>query len=681
MVWTGIGAFIAGLIASRLKDLRKAHSKIIFYAAAVMPFEIFFMRWLRPFLQKVPTEMLGLTPLLVISFVSVMAICLLFGAWYVLSAKIFLPDAELGQKDFGEVSGTTYSIEALGAVAGGLLSSMFFIKIFNSFQMSIFYSLALFLFLAVFSSKNNYVYVLLAIVALFFSGRIDRASNSFQWFPFEVAEAKNSIYGKISVIKTGEDYDIYLNSARVSSTYLLPSNEELIHIPMLLSGSSPKTLILGGNCKDVEEALKYGAGGLVFPEPDSVYLKLLKKYACGSGLLDRRRVRIPQVDGRFFIKRTTETFDCIVLDVPPPLTGAANRYFTLEFFREVKKILTPGGALIFPLLSSENYMSEELKFLSASIFKTAGSVFKYCYVIPGSNNYFLCSQTQLNLSPELLAAQIKKRNIQTTFLTTYQIKYILRSDRKERLAGWVKEKQEEAIINRDFRPVCYFYGLNYWLSHFGRTTFVKFLQNDVLYELFFGFIILYSVLAIVFKITGKMFLPATMFAVSFAGMMLELLTIFAFQSTYGYVYYKIGLLLALCLLGISAGSFFAGKSVAEQGSGAGAIKKTVLAMAAFALGLPAVFKLLSDNPSIAEPVFYATIFIPGLFVGIVFPLVNKLYNEEKIKTIGNFYSVDLLGATAGSLAASVVFIPLFGLGFSCLITGFLLLILYALCQQ
>ncbi|MCM8765185.1 MAG: hypothetical protein NC830_07505, partial [Candidatus Omnitrophica bacterium] len=75
--------------------------------------------------------------------------------------------------------------------------------------------------------------------------------------------------------------------------------------------------------------------------------------------------------------------------------------------------------------------------------------------------------------------------------------------------------------------------------------------------------------------------------------------------------------------------------------------------------------------------FFIIMVIIGIFSGWEFPLVNKIYISEKNlfpKSISTFYAVDLAGATAGSILATLVLVPFLGIVLSCVLFGTIKLI-------
>ncbi|MFH0947702.1 MAG: hypothetical protein V1833_01710 [Elusimicrobiota bacterium] len=696
MLTVGVASYVGELFVKRIGNIKKFFEYLVFFTAFIIPADIFLVGLIRRFFQKIPTEMLGLVSAFSFSFLAVFLVCIVFGLLFVYSANMFYLNGRPAVLPIGKL----YAVETAGCVFGGFLTTMLLIRYFSPLQISLIFSSLIFLLLSVYFKKRYLIFLIFFVPLLYKSDKLEKLIISYQWKGFNTVETKDSIYGKITVLKDGEAVDFYENSSKVYSTVLSAKNEEITHIPLLLSYGYKNVLLLGGGFNDIREILKYPVGKVVYVEQNSVLIELLKKYSDDKtkSLLKNPKLKIISTDGRFFIKKTANKYDCVILDVPPPLTGLANRYFTKEFFLEVKKILSEKGLFIFSLLSSENYISDEQKHLTASVYKTVKSVFNYCEIIPASNNYFICSLEKQNISSKFIKRKIAEKNIRVKYLTSFYVDYILRCDRLEKLEEWVNEKQKEVRCNTDFRPASYLYGLKFWLSFFG-TKLTSSINLSSLANRFFEIILLYFLTIFFFIKVKKCFYELVVVVVSSASIILALAMIFAFQSEYGYVYQKIGILLSVNLLGISAGSFLserffksktfttecpptirrAGTEVTEKEfriktpcipcspwQGFYTIKLTVICMTIFSL----ILTFMSENKLfVSAYLFYLFVIIAGFFIGFIFPLAVV---KDRI---GRFYALDLLGALIGSIFVSLIFIPLFGIAMTCFFVALCLFLL------
>ena len=151
----------------------------------------------------------------------------------------------------------------------------------------------------------------------------------------------------------------------------------------------------------------------------------------------------------------------------------------------------------------------------------------------------------------------------------------------------------------------------------------------------------------------------------FSLMAIEIILIFAYQSFFGYLYFRLALLIAFFMLGLAGGTWLANRQTKPINFSS--ISKIHLAIIIYA-GL-IYFFFWSAIPSRLNLFFSRDILFPflaviiGWLVGLAFAKINHLYNQSKQKKpfhSGFIYSADLFGSCLGALLAALILIPLFG---------------------
>ena len=126
-------------------------------------------------------------------------------------------------------------------------------------------------------------------------------------------------------------------------------HEALIHPAAITHGKVRTALILGGgDGGSAEELLKYpSVERIVLAELDEAVIRISRQYLTKihNGSFDDPRVEIRIGDGLAYVAESTEKFDLVLLDLTDPDTPASALY-TAEFFQSVKRILSPGGAMV-----------------------------------------------------------------------------------------------------------------------------------------------------------------------------------------------------------------------------------------------------------------------------------------------------------------------------------------------
>jgi len=334
----------------------------------------------------------------------------------------------------------------------------------------------------------------------------------------------------------------------------------------------------------------------------------------------------------------------VLIDLPHPSTAQLNRFYTIEFFRELKKILNDKAVVSFSTSSSENYQSPELKRLNSALFWTVQEVFANVIIIPGDRNFFIASDLELDYNvPKLLT----DKRIETAYVNEY---YMVGKLTEDRITQIEKSIIPDVKVNKDFEPIAYYYQLQLWLiqHRFNMTFFLILMLACV------G-IYLYFIRPV----------PFAIFTTGFAAAGLEVVILISFQILYGYVYHNIGIIIACFMLGLAIGSYTMNIMLKKM-------KKRDLFMleigiAVFAFVLPFLLIVMSRFHNTVLVFVSAQVFVPfltlllAILVGMEFPLAAKLHFKKVSETAASIYSADFIGAFVGALLVSALLIPILGL--------------------
>jgi spermidine synthase len=155
---------------------------------------------------------------------------------------------------------------------------------------------------------------------------------------------------------------------------------------------------------------------------------------------------------------------------------------------------------------------------------------------------------------------------------------------------------------------------------------------------------------------------------------LEILLLLGFQALYGYVYHELTILVALFMVGVALGAWWALRSAPSPGRASLGRDLRLLAglqilLAVSPLALYGLFIQLGKLSSVggqraaSEVLFPALALVAGLLGGFQFLLASRAYfgnAPESGRSPGVLYALDLFGACAGALALSVLLIPVYG---------------------
>jgi spermidine synthase len=125
-------------------------------------------------------------------------------------------------------------------------------------------------------------------------------------------------------------------------------HENLIHVAALAHEGPERALIVGGgDGGSADELLKHPSmQSVTIAEIDSTVIDISRRYlgAVHRGALDDPRVTVQVTDGFEFVRKTTDVYDMIVLDLTDP-GGPSTALYTPDFYEACAKRLTSSGAM------------------------------------------------------------------------------------------------------------------------------------------------------------------------------------------------------------------------------------------------------------------------------------------------------------------------------------------------
>lgn len=688
LFWEGVGAFWGNKIAQfNSRSLSYFYLAISVFALLT----IIVVRHSKLILGTAPAEIVGFLPMLLFSFLGMSVFCFLLGITFVLNSKSWQTDESLVFS-----VNRVYLWESLGTGLGGFTATFVLIPHLSNFQIIvILFSLNLFLFAFLFTKglvnrSKVLVWAVVLLVVVGFRGigldaKLDRFSLDKIWKGLPLIHSEDTRYGNVAVVKKDEQITFYENGLMLFSYPDEYSAEEAVHFALLEHPDPKRLLLIGGGLGGaVTQALKYRDLKIDFVELDPKLINLGKAHLPEEEArsLENHRVKIHFEDGRLFVKERSEEqekpYDVIILNLPDPHTAQLGRFFTFEFFKMVKSILSEDGIFSFRVTSAENYISKELGLYLSSLYRTLKSNFPEVVVLPGSNNIFLASNRRGELFEtwEEFVQRLKQRGIRTKFVSEHFLPDRLSPIRIEYLQNSICGEGSETIpagmgrINYDLKPISYFYNTILWSKQFQSIEKPVFLFLFKIKPFWFtGVIALLFVLGFLTFSLSRSRLPnlalSAIFMAGFTSIFLEIIIVLSFQIFYGYIYSRIGLILTLFMLGLAFGAFLIQRRASQKRIN---FKSLVLIqffqVVLISLLLFLVVSLSGVSPSgfLVECFLLLAITLSGIIGGMEFTLANHLFLERKTaRRSGTGYSIDLFGSSVSSILASAMLIPLLGI--------------------
>ena len=609
-------------------------------------------------------------------------LCLVLGAQFVLGARAWREaDAPDGLE---RAVGRAYVLETAGFVAGGILFS-FLLATRNSFHVaalagSLHLLAAGFLCAAVPLRSRRLRGGLLAVAAGLLAlwplaGRFERATSAWR-FPGQVlVESRASIYGRLAVTTVGAQVNFHENGAFLGTAEDRQASETLVHFPMLAHPDPRRVLLIGAGFNGaLREILKHHPARVDHVELDPLWTDLARRHLAPGlrAALDDPRVRTVFADARAFLRSGSEAdspgpYDVVIVNLPDPATALLNRYYSLEFFRDVRRRLAPGGVLALRLGFSPDQVAPALADLGASIDRTLRAVFASVVFLPEYEILFLASDGPAPTTADLVARHGPRR-LCVDFVIPPYVAYRLGTDRVGQVRAAFAARAD-APLNRDVRPIACHYVLVHWLDAFHpRLAAFAGRADRVRWPAAAAVVLVWAALA------GATARPraahrlgaGAMAVASFTLMGGELALLLAFQIFRGYLYRQLALLFAAVMLGMALGAAAGARRSGRARPGA--LAGLHLLAAATAAGSAAFVERLAAGGLGAAPWTEAVFLLLAVAIGGVaggeFPVANRiqLAGAADPRRAGIVYAADLAGSCAAALGIGLWALPVLGLG-------------------
>ena len=665
----GLGAWL-GRTSGQLQHPRTVLA-IAQILVAVLPLvQVFLLRALRN-VVFVRGASVGVSETVLSALVLLLPYCIIAG--YVLTLACSLLARQEGAAGIGQV----YVADSIGSIAGGVLFSFVLVRFLDHAGILVYPAVLNLLLAGAISSDAGHKWLAtmagalaVAVMAAAVLVDLDGVSTAWQYPRQHIVARANSPYGKLLVTESDGQFDFIENGVPLTSTRDDQHVEEAVHYAMAQRPDARQVLLVGGGISGTaRELLKYNVRRVDYVELDPLILEFGRKYLPES--LADKRIKVINTDGRLFVRQTAEKYDVVIVDVPEPSTAQLNRFFTVEFLAEVKRVLSSDGVLSFSLGHYENYVSPELARMLASAGRSLQPSFTNVRVIPGGQVFFLASDGPLF---DDIASRIEAHGIKTKLMNRHYLDATLTPDRMTDLRNAIAQP---AALNQDFNPVLYFYHLRHWMSQFK-------IGFGVLQALLLALLGVYLV-----RLRGTAFV---LFASGFAATALEIVLLLAFQVLCGSVYHQLGIIVTVFMAGLALGAALANRSLngrdslprdrqagpaRRMDSGGKSLALLAFAIAGYAILLAFLLPLLNRlGDAAASLVFIKAAIalltlIPAALVGMQFPLANRLEFDGTVAGASRLYTADFAGAFLGALLAGTLLLPLIGVTGVCLLTAVL----------
>jgi spermidine synthase len=414
---------------------------------------------------------------------------------------------------------------------------------------------------------------------------------------------------------------------------------------------------------------------MVWMHPDPLFPGKLKQVLPGDLRREDRRWSLPAVDIRHYLKEKSGYFDLMILKLPDATSLVLNRYFTREFFALAKHALEPGGVLSVRVSGGENYLGGDLALLGGSVYLALNEAFEHLVLKPGDETWLMASDGEsLSEEPGVLMRQFAAAPGSDAVYPREGVTALYPRDRiafqHDRYRKAIDRAPLALIENTDRHPRAMLHALLLAVRQSGGgegwSRGVAALAVGGL-RMVVAVALMAMALRIVYLLRGRG--PKTsvlrsgdalflIFSTGFAGMVLAVVLMFQYQMRFGSLALHAGLLSALFMLGLYAGSRSGETRVATPAG----LRRWLFAMLCAELALLSVSAAMpSASPrTLFLALFFVAGFVTGAFVPVAAIPLRMTAPDDEGAGGAAFILVDNLGGAMGGLAASLLLVPLLG---------------------
>jgi spermidine synthase len=519
----------------------------------------------------------------------------------------------------------------------------------------------------------------LAIALL--GGRLEELSRRWHWGQ-PLAAARDTPFHNIAILRQPNQVTVFTNGLWLFTWPDPATAEPAVHVALLQHPGPERLLLLGGGVAGhLREALKHPSIEQVdYVEQDPELVSFTEGFVSAEvrGSLRAPGVRVRREDAGRFLRRSPGGYDVILMSVGDPINAQMNRFYTVEVFRHIRRLLRPGGVFSFSVAGGGDAVGPAHARFLGSVERTLGEAFPEVAVLPGARARFLAAAPHgtLVLDPRVLTDRLEERGLDLVHVRADTLEDAMNPFRLEYLDAVLGEVHDRAV-NRQFRPICYFHVLMLWAAqwHPSLEGVIAGAATVNPAHLSAGLVVAGVAAGLFFWLGRRRYreaVAASVFVQGASGMVLQVVLILGFQILEGFAYLQLALIIAFFMAGLAVGTLlitvttprWASASQAMGGLAVVQMAVTVLPLLFLVFFSPAGEGLREGLSSVAASwVFSAMSLAAGVLGGAHFSLAalaSTAAGARLDRAGGYLYAVDLAGAAGGAFAAGLILLPLYG---------------------
>jgi len=617
-----------------------------------------------------------------------------------------------GVKKYGDVAvSRVYIIEAAGSFLGGTGATVLLGLGVSSAR--IFFILAFILSLSVAwiqlikTRRWAWIFVPVLVLVSLVSGADNYLSQQIRIIKWNKLLAEGRLEGSFQTAQAEYLYGDYRGqwvAIRQGSTCeVLPDYESAGRIAAISLCQRPdatRILVIGSGLSLCRQFLRLPQTEIVtWAHCDNEYVREINFILPAEFRINDKRFNAEASDIRSALAEKRLFYDIVIINLPDATSSVLNRYYTLEFYSQIKEALRSNGVLAIRVAGGENIMGTELINLGASTKLTLAKVFSQLVLTPGDDTWFIASDSKnLTGQPGTLRDRFAAIDGGADIFPPQALLSVYLPDRAatalESYAG--ADLPESLLINRDSRPLTHLYSLLLTAKQSGAsvTRLVKYLALTgplVFIIPILVFLVLrttYVSSCVVRRASSR---PCSgqacenldtihntqyairntsfdssflIFSAGLVGIGVVIVLMYLYQTRFGSLYLYIGIISSLFMVGLTAGAILSSYLVKR-------ISYLISIIFAVVIAHALILTVISFWPDQGwTHLIFAIVFILcGVCAGCYFPLgAQQLslcrYGSGSAFETGQIGSkletADHIGASAGGLLTGLALVPVLG---------------------
>jgi spermidine synthase len=409
---------------------------------------------------------------------------------------------------------------------------------------------------------------------------------------------------------------------------------------------------------------------------DSQYVRQVDRFLPAQFKISDSRLLRLGGDIRRLLAGQKNLYDIVIINLPEATSSVLNRYFTCEFYRQLKNSMAADGIVAVRITGGENIMGTELIDLGASTKRTLEKVFSHFVLTPGDDTWFIASDSdRLTGAPGILQERYARiKNAEAVFVPSALLSVYLPDRAAVALENYNSaDLPQELLINRDSRPLASLYSLLLASKQSGTpiTRIVKLLATAGVF-VFLIPVFVFVVLRFFYIARAKnqnrissldgCFL---VFSAGWLGIGMVVVLMYLYQTSFGSLYLHIGVISSLFMIGLTAGAVLVRYLPVRLSETKAGFQKYGINLFVVILIHAALLVVIAYLPadSWTHYSFAAVFFLCGLCTGAYFPIAAGQLAEGGFETGlagAKLEMADHIGASAGSLVTGLALVPMLG---------------------